>query len=375
MKVILKQSGSHWIDLCIEASNTCIIIHTSVTFDPYERLYIWLGKIRDRQLPDRMIIDEEGYGVELIVEAAEHDNVLFQVKPWMSRNDRIANISETLDRRELIRAFHDGIVEFVENKFIPSNWSLIDNLSYQNWGALLKEEIEPQNWNKRLLIAGFKIFPDKQHPDAIVENIAEEDLLTIEQKNILSLAGVIESIVIVNRWVSKEITDLANLYKTLPLDIILNEVDSQWYQEQRAKINLKYGTFNTVNREKSVLHLNLHNFRLKSLKIGQVIDGSVVRIRDYGIFVDFGGCRGLLHISETSQLEIEHPKQVFEDKDWVRAIIIDLDVDRGRILLSTRVLESAAGDMLKEPWKVYEGAEEMAVKYGEDILSKQEPCL
>jgi hypothetical protein len=145
MKVILKQSDSHWIDLCIEASDTCIIIHTSVTFDPYERLYIWLGKIRDRQLPDRMIIDEEGYGVELIVEAAEHDNILFQVKPWMSRKDRIANVSETLDRRELVKAFHDGIVGFVENKFIPANWSLIDNLSYQNWGVLLKEEIEPQD--------------------------------------------------------------------------------------------------------------------------------------------------------------------------------------------------------------------------------------
>jgi small subunit ribosomal protein S1 len=54
----------------------------------------------------------------------------------------------------------------------------------------------------------------------------------------------------------------------------------------------------------------------------------------------------------------------------VRAIIIDLDVDRGRVTLSTRVLESEAGDMLKEPWKVYEGAEEMAAKYREDVLSK-----
>jgi small subunit ribosomal protein S1 len=87
--------------------------------------------------------------------------------------------------------------------------------------------------------------------------------------------------------------------------------------------------------------------------------------------VDFGGCRGILHISEISKLEIEDPKQIFEDKDWVRAIIIDLDVDRGRVTLSTRVLEAEAGDMLKEPWKVYEGAEEMAIKYHEDILAKK----
>jgi ribosomal protein S1 len=60
----------------------------------------------------------------------------------------------------------------------------------------------------------------------------------------------------------------------------------------------------------------------------------------------------------------------FKDKDWVRAILIDLDVERGRVSLSTRVLESDAGDMLKEPWKVYGGAEEMAVTYREDVFSK-----
>jgi hypothetical protein len=49
MKVILKQSGLHQIDLCIETSDTCITIYTSVAYAPYDRLYIWLGKIRDRQ--------------------------------------------------------------------------------------------------------------------------------------------------------------------------------------------------------------------------------------------------------------------------------------------------------------------------------------
>jgi hypothetical protein len=60
MKVILKQSGRGWIDLCIEFSDFCITICTSSSFDPYERLYIWLGKIRDLQLPEKMVIDEEG---------------------------------------------------------------------------------------------------------------------------------------------------------------------------------------------------------------------------------------------------------------------------------------------------------------------------
>jgi predicted RNA-binding protein with RPS1 domain len=372
MKVILKQSGRHWIDLYIETGDTCIIIHTCVTFDPYERLYILLGKVRDRQLPDKMIIDEEGYGVELIVEAAANDNVLFRVDPWMSRKDRITVASETLDRRELIKAFHDGIVDFVNNTFIPSNWSLINDISYQNWGALLQEKIEPQNWNKRLLISGFKIFPDEQYPEKNIENIVqEEDLLTVEQETILILAGVLGRIAIANKWVSEEIEYLANLYKTLPLNIILNEVDLAWYQEQIIEFDLKHGkSLVAVDRGQRDHYLNLRNFRLKSLKIGQVLDGTIVRIREYGVFVDFGGCRGLLHISEISHREVEHPNQIFKEKDWVRAIIIDLDVDRGRVTLSTRILESEAGDMHKEPWKVYEKAEEMADRYRQNVLSK-----
>lgn len=110
---------------------------------------------------------EEGYGVELIIEPEKNDTVLFHIEPWLSRADRITCGKEILDRRELIKAFHDGIVDFIKNTFIPSNWSLIDDLSYQNWGALLQEKIEHQDWNKRLLISGFKTFPDEQNPETI----------------------------------------------------------------------------------------------------------------------------------------------------------------------------------------------------------------
>ncbi len=147
-------------------------------------------------------------------------------------------------------------------------------------------------------------------------------------------------------------------------------VDLEWYQEHRAKLDLKYDRSWGVIRKKSDRYLNLHKSRLESLKIGQVVDGTVVGTRHYGVFIDFGGCRGILHISEMSQVEIEHPDQIFAERDWVRAIIIDLDVNRGRVTLSTRALESEAGDMHKKPWKVYEKAEEMADIYRQSMLSK-----
>jgi predicted RNA-binding protein with RPS1 domain len=367
MKVTLKQAGRGWIKLCIETSNVCTIINTSVTFDPYERLYIWLGKIRDVQLPESMIIDEEGYGVELIVEPDENDTVFFHIEPWFSRADRITCGKETLDRRELIKAFHEGIVDFVNNQFIPSNWSSTGDLSYQNWNALIDRDIKPQDWNKRLLLLQWRTFLKEQSTDSYDEknyiNSCEESLMVL--RSVLTTIGRIE------RGNYEHILAFVNLYQRLPIDIALNEVDSNWYREKRIQLDetCRKSIWN-YDRDRVQRRRDLQKLRLQSLKVGQIVDGTVSTIKHYGLFVNIGGIAALLHISEISELQTEDLNQVFQQSDWVRAIIIDLDIERSRITLSTRVLEQEAGDMLNEPWKVYESAEAMAVRYRQDISIK-----
>jgi hypothetical protein len=283
MKVILKQSGHGWIDLCIETNDTSIIIHTSSCFDPYERLYIWLGKIRDRQLPERMIIDEEGYGVELIVESVGEDNVFFHVEPWMCDDKRERKASATIGRLELVKAFHDGIIEFVENSFIPSGWSCIEYFSYQNWGTLMREDLKP-DWNKRLSILDYYPRSREDNTDVTSENIVKEDLLTIEQKSILILQGVLERVGIAHYiGYSKEILELVNLYKTLPLDIILNEVDLEWYQNHREQLNIEHDHSWSTQRRKSDHYINLLKFRLNSLEYLWILVG----VEEFYIFQKF----------------------------------------------------------------------------------------
>jgi small subunit ribosomal protein S1 len=80
----------------------------------------------------------------------------------------------------------------------------------------------------------------------------------------------------------------------------------------------------------------------------------------------------LLHISEISHDHIDTPHSVFNVNDEVKVMIIDLDAERGRISLSTKQLEPEAGDMVKNPDKVYEKAEEMAAKYREQMRAKQQ---
>lgn len=110
--------------------------------------------------------------------------------------------------------------------------------------------------------------------------------------------------------------------------------------------------------------------QIEDLKIGQLVSGWVTKIKDYGVWVNLGDFHALLHISEISQLPVEHPSQVFKEGDRIQAIIIHLDAPKRRISLSTRELEYESGDMLKDPEAVYANAEKMAARYNELVLSR-----
>jgi small subunit ribosomal protein S1 len=87
-----------------------------------------------------------------------------------------------------------------------------------------------------------------------------------------------------------------------------------------------------------------------SLAEGQVIEGVVKNITDYGAFVDLGGIDGLLHVTDISYKRVNHPSEVLNIGDTVKVQIIRINKDTQRISLGMKQLES-------DPW---EGA---AAKY------------
>ncbi len=110
--------------------------------------------------------------------------------------------------------------------------------------------------------------------------------------------------------------------------------------------------------------------KMNRLEVGEVVVGSVRGIKPYGAFIDIGGVSGLLHISEISHEHIETSNAVLNVGDQLKVMIIDLDAERGRISLSTKALEPEPGDMLTDPQKVFDRAEEMAALY-KQMLEEQ----
>ena len=79
--------------------------------------------------------------------------------------------------------------------------------------------------------------------------------------------------------------------------------------------------------------------RMESLQVGEVFEGKIASLKDYGAFVDIGdGIQGLLHISQISNERIEKPQDVISIGDTDRVKIIDIDYDKKRISLSMRAL-------------------------------------
>jgi small subunit ribosomal protein S1 len=84
---------------------------------------------------------------------------------------------------------------------------------------------------------------------------------------------------------------------------------------------------------------------LESLKEGDVYDGVISSIADFGAFVDLGGADGLIHLSELSWNRVNHPNEVITVGDKVKVQILNIDLERRRIGLSMRRL-------LPQPWEV-----------------------
>ncbi|WP_026563940.1 30S ribosomal protein S1 [Bacillus sp. UNC41MFS5] len=83
--------------------------------------------------------------------------------------------------------------------------------------------------------------------------------------------------------------------------------------------------------------------RLSAVQVGQIIDGTVQRITDFGAFVDIGGIDGLVHISQLSYDHVDKPSDVVHEGQQVQVKVLSVDRDNERISLSIK-------ETLPGPW-------------------------
>ena len=131
-----------------------------------------------------------------------------------------------------------------------------------------------------------------------------------------------------------------------------------------------------INPEKEKLVLSnrlaTRSAAVSQFEIGQLIEGKISGIKPFGVFVDLGGTSGLLHINQISKNYVESLPKLFQVGQIIKAMIADLDEAKGRISLSTKVLENYPGEMVEKMAEVMAEAETRAEKARKELGGRGE---
>ncbi|MBB6175522.1 small subunit ribosomal protein S1 [Anoxybacillus tengchongensis] len=92
---------------------------------------------------------------------------------------------------------------------------------------------------------------------------------------------------------------------------------------------------------------------LQSLQVGQVLEGTVVRMTNFGVFVNIGDIDGLVHISQLAHTRVDHPADVVKEGDVVKVKVLAIDEESGRVSLSMKAALPAPWDGIEQ--KIKEG--------------------
>ncbi len=106
-----------------------------------------------------------------------------------------------------------------------------------------------------------------------------------------------------------------------------------------VKINHEFK--NVVVSHKVLIEDDLESQKVEivsKLEKGQVLEGTVKNITDFGVFIDLGGVDGLLHITDISWGRIEHPREVLSLDEKINVVVLDFDDEKKRIALGLKQL-------------------------------------
>ncbi|HKJ68581.1 MAG TPA: 30S ribosomal protein S1 [bacterium] len=112
---------------------------------------------------------------------------------------------------------------------------------------------------------------------------------------------------------------------------------------------------NVVLSRKVLLEENLKERRrelLKDIEVGQVLQGRVKNITDFGVFVDLGGIDGLVHITDLSWGRVNHPSEVVNLEEVIDVMVIDYDEEKQRVSLGLKQLQPHPWENVEEKYPI-----------------------
>ncbi|MFN5556397.1 MAG: 30S ribosomal protein S1, partial [Chryseotalea sp.] len=114
-------------------------------------------------------------------------------------------------------------------------------------------------------------------------------------------------------------------------------------------VKINYTNDNVVVSHKVLIEKDIEQQKvaiLNNLEKGQVLEGTIKNMTNFGVFIDLGGVDGLLHITDISWGRINHPEEMLKLDQVVKVVVLDFDGDKKRISLGMKQLTSHPWDSL-----------------------------
>lgn len=300
--------------------------------------------------------------VESVTEKVEaHDDF-----DWDAANDHVSPYTKA-ERERMEKEFDETLKDIEENEIVKgkvvgiTNADVVLNIGFKSDGLVSTSEFRDVEDLK--VGDEFDVYVDSKED-------AKGQLVLSRKKAKLTKAwdNIVEAYeqdqVIKGKIVSKTkgglIVNVFGLETFLPgsqIDVKpIVDYDSYVGKTMEFKVvKINEAIKNAVVSHKALIESDLEEQRVEimsKLEKGQVLEGTIKNITDFGAFIDLGGVDGLLYITDISWGRINHPSEVLELNQKLNVVVLEFDDNKKRISLGLKQLESHPWDVLDDKLEV-----------------------
>jgi len=265
------------------------------------------------------------------------------------------------DRKAMEKLYEDTLTEITEKELINgtivgiTDREVIVNIGFKSDGLVSLSE--------------FRDMPDLKTGDEVQVYIEEQEnangqlILSRRKAKIVkaweSIQGALDNDEVIEGFVKRRtkgglIVDVYGVEAFLPgsqIDVKpIRDFDVFVGKSMEVKVvKINYTNDNVVVSHKVLIEKDLEQQKaeiLNNLEKGQVLEGVIKNMTNFGVFIDLGGVDGLLHITDISWGRINHPEEVLSLDEKVNVVVLDFDDDKRRISLGMKQLTAHPWDSL-----------------------------
>lgn len=292
---------------------------------------------------------------------------LAELAEYQDREDPDTPVIRDEDYRRLVEESLSDVTEgeIIRGRIVAiGQKEVLVDFGFKSTGAVAKNEFEED------LEVGDEIdvFLERKEDRLGQPVISKEKADTVRRWNTIEEAFESEQVLegtIIRRIKGGMIVDLLGAEAFLPgsqvdvrpvrdFDVYLDKT----MEFKVVKINPTNG--NVVVSHKALVEKDLQAQRekiLDTMEVGQILEGQVKNIVDFGVFIDLGGVDGLLHITDLSWGRVGHPSEVIELDQKLNVVVLNYEKERQRISLGLKQLLSHPWDNIEEKYKEGQDAE------------------